>query len=212
MSIFNLDFLYYSLGWVALWIILINVPPGSKATFTSYRINFIHGILCSLATFLVLLEYLPSSLATSCTTSFLLIDLCNNFINDFIWKVPSYQSIQNRRVEYFHHFLCMLVGYMSENYGTVLCTFKSNPFVNLMLAELSTPFLMAWRYYKYNYLGAIFSIIFFAVRIVYHGLFFIPKCINSCPPLVGYGFGIPYNVMNIYFLYLIVTKIISKNR
>ncbi len=79
-----------------------------------------------------------------------------------------------------------------------------------MYAEFSTPFLMLWRYYTYDIFGLLFMISFFACRIVYHCMIFIPECITNCHPSVGYGFSIPYVLLNLYFFYMTLKKALMK--
>ena len=206
MEPISFDAIRYFVCWSVLWIILLIVPPGSTAINTAYRLNFIHGVISSIVAYLALEDLLPSSLATMCTISYFIIDFINILLNDFIFKVPSYQNPQNRKVEYFHHLFCLFVGLCCETIHMDVCTFQKQPFLYLMFAEFSTPFLMLWRYYNTNILGFLFVLSFFACRIVYHGFFFMPQCISLCIPLIGYGFSIPYMFMNIYFFYMIIKK------
>ena len=209
--------------WSLLWILLLVLPPGSTEIFTLYRLNFVHGILCTIVALLALNEYIPDRMATSCTLSYFIIDFINILLNDWVFKVKGYQNPSNRKVEYFHHIFCCTLGLMSEFLYTKKCTFKKNPVTELMFAELSTPLLMAWRYYgeskdpknkniAVNILGPLFAIVFFFARICYHGAILIPSCMRNCHPSVGYGFGIPYNLMNVFFLFMIANKIIKDRR
>lgn len=201
-------FLESAAPWSLLWIILILTPPGSQSIETSYRLNFIHGVLSSIVAVLCLLGYIPEAWTTSCTISYFVIDFFNNLINDFYFKAPTYHTPVARKMEYFHHILCFTVGIMSEYLYPQFCTFTSNPFVELMFAEFSTPMLMIWRYTKkdYPYLY-IFIVLFIIVRLGYHGFFFIPQCITKCHYSVGWGFGLPYNLMNLFFTYTMIHKI-----
>ena len=201
----------YFTAWSALWIVCLVLPPGSKSIDTSYRLNFIHGVLSILFASLALLDYLPSdNMATTCTLSYFTIDFVNILLNDFYFQVPSYQNPQNRKVEYAHHLFCLFVGLSSQGFHAELCSLPSGrqPFLYLMYAETSTPFLMAWRYFKSDILGGIFVLTFFLCRIVYHGCIFIPQCVLSCTGVVGYGFAIPYNLLNLYFFYMIMKKVL----
>jgi hypothetical protein len=92
---------------------------------------------------------------------------------------------------------------MSEFLFKHYCTFDRNPFIKLMLAEVSTPFLIYWRSTKSDISYNIFMITFFIFRIIYHGLFLIPECMTRCVVTIGYGFGIPYNLMNFYFFFMV---------
>lgn len=203
----------YFIFWSLVWIVILNIPPGSTAIPTAYRLNFLHGVISTVGAAACLLGYIPESFTTVITLSYFIVDFINIMLNDFVWKVASYQSPQNRKVEYFHHIFCCTLGVMSEFLYTEFCTFKANPFVELMFAEFSTPFLIAWRMNgrkNDDPLGYLFVVAFFACRIAYHAGFLIPACMSHCHYSVGYGFGIPYNLMNIYFFYMIVSAFMSK--
>lgn len=212
MEPISIDAAKYFIYWSILWIILLILPPGSKAIPTAYRSNFLHGIISSVVAYCALEDMIPASLATMCTISFFVIDFVNILLNDFVFKVPSYQNPQNRRVEYFHHMFCLFVGVCCETIHMDVCTFQKQPFLYLMYAEISTPFLMMWRYFGYDFLGFLFVTSFFACRIIYHGVYFMPQCINLCIPLIGYGFSVPYMLMNFYFFYMIIRKVIRPSK
>lgn len=204
------DALKYFGLWSLVWIVCLCLPPGSKAIPSAYRLNFTHGLLSTVMASLCLAGHVPVEMTTPCTLSYFVVDFVNILLNDFVFKVPSYQSPQNRKVEYVHHILCFFVGATAELSHSSLCTFAINPFVQLMFAEFSTPFLIAWRYFGGDLLGGLFVLSFIGCRIIFHGLMFIPDCVASCIPAVGYGFAIPYNLMNIYFLYMIFAKVFKK--
>jgi hypothetical protein len=48
------------------------------------------------------------------------------------------------------------------------------------------------------------------VYLFYIGLYLIPECMQKCHYSVGYGFGIPFNLMNIYFVYMIFKKLFKE--
>jgi hypothetical protein len=198
-------YLYFAL-WSLLWIITLNIPPGSTQIATSYRLNFLHGLLSSIAAILCLLGYISEAMTTVSTLSYFLVDFINIFLNDFVWKVSSYHNPVNRRIEYFHHMFCFAVGIMSEYVYRDFCTFTYNPFVKLMFAEFSTPFLIAWRMTKSDVLGGLFVLSFFACRIVYHGYYFIPECMTRCQTPADV-FGYLYNGMNLFFFVTIIMKL-----
>lgn len=206
--------------WALVWVICLVLPPGSQAINTSYRLNFVHGVICSVLAVMALNKMIPENLATTSTLSYFIVDFCNIMINDHYFKAKSYQKPAARRLEYFHHIMCCTLGLMSEFLHKDYCPSgfapNHNPFVELMFAELSTPFLMAWRYTKdipqYKGLSgmfaAAFAITFFFARIIYHGLFFIPQCARNCHWSVGYGFGAMYDLMNLYFMYQIIATFV----
>ena len=199
-------------GWSAVWIITILLPPGSKEIETAYRINFLNGVVSSIAAGLAIWGYIDDNVATTATISYFFVDFVNILLNDHYFKVKSYQSPTARKVEYFHHILCFTVGMLSESFYQDLCTFKRNPFLFLLLAEISTPFLIAWRQSGNQFIGILFVISFIACRIIYHGFFFVPDCIRYCHASVGMGFGLPYLAMNFYFLYMIFAKLTKKKQ
>lgn len=154
--------------------------------------------------------YIHEDFAAMCSVSYFFIDFVNIIMNDFVWKVKSYQTPSARKVEYFHHILCGGFGVFCQIYYKRVCTLDENPFIKFMLAELSTPFLIAWRYYPHNALGAIFAVLFFSVRIVYHGGFLIPTFMEQCNRTVSFRFGALYTAMNVFFLYMIALKLYRK--
>lgn len=199
--------LKWFLFWSTVWTIVLNIPPGSKDIQVAYRLNFWHGLICSILATLCVFGYLPESFTAMTTISYFFVDFVNIMLNDFYFKVKSYQTPSARKVEYVHHILCCSVGVASEFVAKKYCTFENNPFIKLMFAELSTPFLIGWRMYpEKTYLFYLFGVTFFAARIVYHGFVYIPECIARCDKTIGYGFGIPYNLMNAFFCFMILQK------
>ena len=79
--------------------------------------------------------------------------------------------------------------------------------VPFMLAEISTPFLMAWRYFKNDLFLAIFIVPFFFSRIVYIGIYFLPICIEECYKPGVVPAAILFNLMNLYFCYGAALKV-----
>lgn len=196
--------------WSFIWIIALIAPPGSKAISTAYRFHSIHGVICCTAAFMCLEGYLPETFTAMITISYFIIDFINNLINDFYFKVKSYQTPSQRRVEYFHHIFCCGVGISCELYYRACCDFERNPFIRLMFAELSTPFLMLWRVYPdNNIIGIIFLLVFIGNRLIYHGLYCVPDFIRSCNLFVAYGFGVPYCGMNLFFFFMISRKLMK---
>lgn len=200
------------MGWSVVWILTLVLPPGSREIETAYRINFLHGVVSSIISGLAICKYIDTNMATTATISYFAVDFINILLNDFYFRVKSYQSPVTRKVEYLHHILCFTVGIMSEFMYQDFCTFDQNPFVFLMLAEISTPFLISWRYTNNAYLGVLFILTFIGCRTIYHGLYLIPECMRSCHYSVGYGFGVPYNLMNLFFLYMIFKKLLKKDK
>ena len=203
--------MYGALFWSFIWIFLIVLPPGSKAIATSYRLNFTAGLLATVSCILVKYDVFPESFATASINTYFFIDLINILINDFVFKVPSYQSPQNRKMEYFHHVFCLFFGLCSEFTYHWVCTFDHNPYVEIIIySEFSTPFLMAWRYTNSDILGIIFFAVFVICRLYFLGVFVLPDCIRHCHPYAGWGFSIPYYSLNFYFVYMMIRKVIRK--
>lgn len=204
------EFMNWFFIWSTVWIITINIPPGPKAISTAYRLNFLHGLISSVVAIACIFGYLPVEVTTPCTMAYFAVDFFNIMLNDFVYKVPTYQSPAARKVEYAHHLLCFFVGITAElGYKELCVNMTINPFVKLMFAEFSTPFLIAWRHYDNDILGGLFVLSFIACRLIYHGLYFIPECARECHASVGYGFGIPYTLMNLYFFAMIVRKMMK---
>lgn len=201
--------------WSFLWIVILNISPGSKNVETAYRLNFIHGFISTMLSIIFLFTpyELSEYIVTSCTISYLGVDMINNFLNDFIWKVQSsYHNNTNRRMEYFHHLFGVTVGIYAEYQYANICTYEHNPLIIFILAECSTPFLIAWRKTGSLFLGGIFVILFISCRILYHGIYKVPELIEKCPRTLGITLGSLYNIMNIIFLYFIFSKVIRSIR
>jgi hypothetical protein len=203
--------LHSFLGFSALWVLLLVLPPGSTEIVTSYRLNFSAGLIGTLVSIAFLYGYVPEQFATMSTISYFTVDLLNIILNDFVFKAKSYQTPANRRMEYFHHLFCLFVGVTSEFTYQWVCTFEHNPFIELVAySEASTPILMVWRYTGNDYVGLLFFLTFIVCRLYFLGLFFMPDCIRHCHPIAGWGFSLPYYTINIYFAYGMVRKIVKK--
>jgi hypothetical protein len=206
------NFLYFMV-WCFVWIGFITFPPGSREIWTAYRLNFFHGVISTVMAALCLCGWFSDNFTSMVTISYFVVDFINNLLNDFYFKVKSYQPPSARKMEYCHHILCCGVGIACELFYKQVCTFDRNPFIQLMFAEVSTPFLMTWRVYPDNkFLGWLFAIVFICNRIVYHAIIFIPECIRSCNKPISYSFAIMYNAMNFFFLYKIVDKLLRKDK
>ena len=96
-------FYLWCLIWAIVWIVVLVIPPGSKEIVTAYRLNFCHGVMSSVMALLCMYGYVHEDVTTPCTISYFIIDFINILLNDFVFRVPSYQNPQNRRVEYGHH-------------------------------------------------------------------------------------------------------------
>jgi hypothetical protein len=198
--------------WSVVWITILLIPPGSRSIETEYRINFLNGLVSSVASGFAIVNFIDINVATTSALSYFVVGLVNMILNDYYFKVKSYQSPSARKTEYFHHVLCFGAGFLGEINHHRFCTFDKNPFVLLLLAEISTPFLIVWRYSGSKIAGLMFVLTFVGFRIVYQGFFLVPECIRRCHIAVGLGFGGPYLVLNFYFLYQIILKIFRKEK
>jgi hypothetical protein len=200
------DTQFYFAFWFVTWLIVILLPPGSKAIVTAYKLNFIHGVVSSIMALLCLYNYVPDNVATMTTAAYFTLDGLNMIVNDFIFKAPSYQKGTARKVEYMHHLLCLFVNMYTEVYYAETCTFTKNPMVNFMLSELPTPLLIAWRYYGGNTLAVLFAIAFFFVRIIYLSFIFTPLATSKCDSKLGALLAYAFAALNIFFFYKIIAK------
>ena len=162
------------------------------------------------------LNLLTQVWATSCTNGYFCLDLMNMILNDFIFKVGGYQKKSARRIEYFHHILC-IVATCASNYlhaNSTACQFKpewsnpSNPIIHFVIAEISTPFLIAWRMTgeKSTLLYTIFVLLFLAVRIGYQTILYIPASIQSCSPYPLKALFVLYGMLQVSFSYFVLGK------
>ena len=188
--------------WLVVWVaVLVFSPEGPRAIATAYRINFCHGVLSTLVAALCVAGYIPDSFAVPCSLSYFIVDLINMLLNDFYFKVASYQGPTARKAEYFHHVLCAVVCVSSKLYYTTSCNgMTSDPIVRVMLAEVSTPFLIYFRQTKNKLVGLMFLFSFIASRTVYQCLFLMPEIFWACEPLsIRYGMTVPYILLQLYF-------------
>ena len=195
---------------MCIWVILLVIPPGSKAITSTYRLHFIHGLLSTFLAILYIWGKVPDYYPTMASASYFITDICNMLLNDFIYNVTSYQKGNNRVIEYLHHFLCgfVLIVLQYDHFSPQICSFTENPGPSMMLAELSTPFLIAWRAYPNVYMAFIFLIMFIAVRLVYHCGVYIPYLMSTCNIYVSILFCMPYVAIQIVFSYKIFIKIL----
>lgn len=85
--------------WSLVWILILNFPK-SKSTdiISSYRLNFLHGLISSIISLCYLFNvcnyknYFSSNFTTMTSISYFIIDFLNIILNDYVWKVKSYQT------------------------------------------------------------------------------------------------------------------------
>lgn len=207
ISEFLNDFYTISFIWIVIWRTILSLHPGTKEINSILRLHFSHGIVSSIFAILCLLQYVSENITIGCLLGYLLTDLSNMIMNDFYYKVNSYHTPTSRKIEYFHHSLCIIVSILSKSY-TNYCLLDRNPLITVILAEISTPFLIAYRWsnQKNIILGSLFFVSFIGIRTIYQCIFFMPYIFNSCSSTIGYMFVIPYVGLQIVFTYQIVNK------
>ena len=113
------------------WQIILRLPPGTKVVESTYRLHFLHGLLCSVLCALYFYDFVEDYIVTMTSLSYFVVDLVNMIFNDFIYKVQyishischmnrhwtpwllmvhfiqvvPYQRGENRIMEYVHHVL-----------------------------------------------------------------------------------------------------------
>ena len=91
-----------------------------------------------------------------------------------------------------------------------------NPFVDMMFAEISTPFLQLWRKYKSSPFGVVaqllFVSLFMSVRVFFHGFYTVHEIVTHCDNNIALVVGILYMGMNLGFCIGIVRKLLPTYR
>ena len=211
------DYWWCLLAWLTVWGLILHMGKGAREVESQYRLNFWHAVVSSVLALWCLYDpyTIPESVTTPCSQAYFITDLFNMVMNDYVYKVGGYHKKTARRVEYAHHILCITCCFVTELYHEQICDFPSeswgvapsgkpsNPTVRIMMAELSTPFLMRWRMTgeKNNWMFYVFVLTFLASRVGYQcfllmpyvfcSMFFLPSCllclslslfIYYCPP------------------------------
>jgi hypothetical protein len=127
----------YFLLWLIIWLAVLHYPPGSKEIVSQYRLNGIHGFISTVFAFGYTKGIFSDTLTVSISEAYFVVDLINMFSND-MKGVKSFHSPSNRKVEYIHHFLCLIVLIVLQWKHKEICLFAENPGPYLMLAEAST--------------------------------------------------------------------------
>jgi hypothetical protein len=200
--------------WMLVWGLTLHLPPGARTITASYRLNFWHAVLSSLLCIGCFMrpDLVPEWITTPCSTAYFVTDFYNMIFNDFIYKVGGYQKESARKMEYFHHILCIIICFLDEFGVENFCTFNypapSNPTVRFMTAEFSTPFLILWRVMgeQDTYMFGAFTVAFFGCRICYQCMVLMPETINACVWQVGTFFSVPYILLQLAFLYFVTRK------
>lgn len=200
------DFYTATLVWGLLWHLVLYLGEGPRAISTQYRINFWHGVVSTAMATLCLLGAVSDSVTVPCSLGYFVTDVCNMLLNDFRYRVASYQGPAARKAEYFHHVLCIVVCVASQMYHRSACHLQSDPVVRIMLAEVSTPFLILFRETKRQLFGVLFLITFLLCRTVYQCLFLMPELFVACPRSIGFSLVCPYILLQLYFTYEVVNR------
>ena len=216
------DYYWCLLAWLMVWGALLHMKPGAREVKSSYRLNFWHAVVSSVIALACMYDPMtvPESITTSCSQAYFITDFINMVMNDFVYKVGGYHKKTARRVEYCHHILCIACCFTTEIAHTTLCQFpldiwgvapsgkQRNPTVRIMMAELSTPFLMRWRMTgeKNDVLFYLFVLTFVASRVIYQCIQLMPWFCFYCVDWVAYGFAIPYMGLQVMFTYFVLRK------
>ena len=138
-------FYYLTFAWSLFWGGVLLIPPGPREIPSCLRLNFLNGVTSSALSILCLSGYISDTIAISSVLGYFITDLINMILNDFYYKVKSYHTPSSRKIEFCHHILCSIVCIISRKYKNY-CQVIINPVVVIVLAEISTPFLIAWRW------------------------------------------------------------------
>ena len=198
----ELEYQHWLLVWGILWAGLVCFSPeGPKAISTAYRLNFWHGVISSATAMLCVAGIIPDSMTVPCSLAYFCVDILNMLLNDFYFQVESYHKPFDRKAEYFHHLLCIVVCVTSRLYSQTYCHgISEDPVVRIMLAEISTPFLITFRQTKSKLAGGLFVLSFILTRTVYQCVFLMPGLFLACEPVsIRYGMVVPYILLQLYF-------------
>jgi hypothetical protein len=216
------DYYWCLLAWLVTWGAVLHLKPGAREVRSQYRLNFWHAVVSSIIALLCMYDpaTVPESITTSCSQAYFITDLINMIMNDYVYKVGGYHKKTARRVEYCHHILCIACCFTVELAHETLCDFplevwgvapsgkQRNPTVRIMMAELSTPFLMRWRMTgeTHDLMFYAFVAMFLASRVVYQCFMLMPYFCMYCNTWVGYAFALPYIGLQIMFAYFVLRK------
>jgi len=209
-------YLIYCFIWLCVWTFLLLIPPGPTIKFSNYRLNFVIGIVAPLAAMMYKFNILPDRAVTPIMVSYFVVDTAHNFINDFIWNIPCDRKATDRALEYFHHIMCICCVLYADFYARDVCVdLNENPFVDMMLAEISTPFLMLYRIYKITSTQGLLAVLcfvplFVSVRLLYHGFWSVPNIFMKCQCWPAKITGVLYISMNLVFTLQIIQRLILR--
>ena len=211
-----LRYLIYCFIWLCVWTFLLLIPPGPAIKFSNYRLNFVLGMIAPLAAMLYKFNIIRDVAVTPIMVSYFIVDTLHNIINDFIWKTPCDRKSTDRFLEYFHHIMCLSICLYSDFFARDVCLdLNENPFIDMMLAEISTPFLMLYRIYKITSTQGLLAVfcfvpLFVSVRLLYHGFWSVPNIFMKCECWPVKVTGVLYISMNLFFTLQIVQRLVLR--
>lgn len=81
------------------WQVILRLPPGTKVVESTYRLHFLHGLLCSLLSALYVYGFVEDYIVTMTSLSYFVVDLVNMISNDFIYKVQTLYHVTRIDIE-----------------------------------------------------------------------------------------------------------------
>jgi len=214
----SMHFYIYLLMFVFFWCFILHMKEGARVVESTLRLNFWHGMISS---YLVIHAFMkpeayPEAFVVACSLGYFVVDLNNMVMNDFVYKVGGYQKKTARLVEYFHHILSIQATLACATALDVMCDLRSehmqfqgpfNPLIRFAVADLSTPALVLWRRsdQKSLFWYSLFAILFIAVRVVYHGIYFVPRLYQGCNEMVKVGVCL-YQGLQLVMLVFVLLK------
>jgi len=212
------EFYFFLLIFMFFWCGILHMKEGARSEVSTLRLNFWHGMISS---YFVIHAFwkphaYPEMAVIACSLSYFIVDLENMMMNDFFYKVGGYQKKTARVVEYFHHILSILATFTCATGLDVVCDLSAdhmrfqgphNPLIRFAVADLSTPALVMWRKSDQRSLFwySIFAFLFIGVRVVYHGIFFVPRLYQGCNHIVKVGVSM-YQVLQLVMLMFVLLK------
>ena len=155
---------------------------------------------------------MPDCAVTPILISYLLIDSGNNILKTVVWPSKESQKLPDFFIDLIHHFTCLAAALYCDFNAHRDCNGNGNPFIEMMLAECTTPFLSLWRCCGSDNTfglssGIVFIVLFISVRLIYHCWWVIPRLINQC----HYSWTIctaaaVYTALNLWFTWGILVK------
>jgi hypothetical protein len=78
-----------------IWQVILLLPPGAKVVHSTYRLHFLHGLLCTVLCALYFYGVVEDYIVTMTSLSYFVVDLINMVSNDFIYKVKLIRITSN---------------------------------------------------------------------------------------------------------------------